>query len=551
MQSSKKDSIHCKVKSVVVVYVLADTFAGELQLSKCEYSALEHRHKRLERQHRELQDLASVYSEIIRGFSAIDSQAVSVDQLQAEAGREGLRVKALEAELLKPIIREVGSLQALISQTNTMRTLIDMLNPTQHSKAGGLRELESFVSDLRTIRDTLNRTRDSRGLVGLAAEVQDLIYSKQKLSELASEVGGPSGLREKASKYERLTKAFTDVQNTSTLQRPVASKAFANGENTSTLHRPAASKATMNPARALMISATPLESDPDRDLYEPPPPVAKSNQRTGPNSTPLGTCQDQPPDSSLKRKPKTSATGESAKRPRVNIDRASALVQSSLPLTVAVKARTQAADSQIAEPFLDLSNNTNKEGQASSHKARPGSSQPESGSRTIESGGPGTQVHAASMPDWKHANARSVDVGFAPAAGALRYPSPPPGPDVESHTDISLRPVRFTPVSSQKSRDSGGAWTALQAVAAAQADPHLNPTTIWTDYLRHAIAVWIGFPDASAAWDVSPLCGLKKNPQIPGDLLAYLTERLSRLIPRSKYSTYETLAPSHNSCILR
>lgn len=83
-----------------------------------------------------------------------------------------------------------------------------------------------------------------------------------------------------------------------------------------------------------MISAMPLEYDPDRDLYEAPPPVAKPSNKTGSNNTPLGAPQDQPPEALKRKGPENSTSSMPAKRPRVDVGRASALVQASLPAGV-------------------------------------------------------------------------------------------------------------------------------------------------------------------------------------------------------------------------
>lgn len=626
---------------------LTNTIAGELQLSNFEYSALKDRYKRLERQHSELQDLASAYSECIRGFSATNGQTVSIDQLQAEAGREGLRAKALEADVLRPLVRETGGIQALISQTSTMRTIID--------KAGGLRELELFVSDLRTIRDTLDELRGSRGLLGLPEEVRDLLESKQQLDGLASEVDGPNGLREKAAKYEKLTKAFADEQNASTIRRP------------------AISDAAMNPARARMISATPLDTDPNRDLYEAPPPVAEPNNRTGSNNTPLGALQDQPLAFTLKRKnPENPASSIPVKRLRVDVGRASTVLQASLSASVGkstnpaaghenssgkqsgVNLRAESTSSthfeaterkdgnalfisgvnveeeamallaaedwpgivnlqkikhffvahfnsyaemwaalervaadvkntrggpnkpsvkvfnergkpgrfadvtvdvHIPESLLGRSSNVEIEGKPSSC---PFASEVEGRSVKTDTLDAAIQAHTAApptkMPDWMRTEVRFGHVGFSSAAGAPRYSSTPTAQDVESHADARLGPVRFSTdvpslpaFSSHASGIVGGAHTALQPVVAVPADPRLDRMTILKDFL-HAVAFWVGTSDAPTAWDAYQL---KRNFQIPGDLLASLTGQLSRLIPIAKYSVYETMAPNHDTCILR
>ncbi|KAF3045133.1 hypothetical protein E8E12_009636 [Didymella heteroderae] len=517
-----------------------DSLKGELQLSNFEYSDLEDRYKRLERQHSGLQDLASAYYEVISGVSATNAQGVSIDQLQAEAGREGLRAKALEADMLKPLVRETGGLQALISQTKAMKKLID--------KAGGLRELEIFVTDLRTIRDTLDKLRGSRGLDSLAAEMRDLLQSKRKFDGLASEVDGPYGLRDKAAKYEKLSKAFADVQNTFTPQKP------------------SASNAAMNPARARMIFSTPLETDPDRDLYEAPPPVAKPNNRTGSNNTPLGASQDQVPESSLKRKgPESSASSMPAKCPRFDVGHR--VVRPMIPSgkragTAGIIAQTQAVSVHVSDSPLGQSNIRENGGQTSPLEARANANDDESRCAKTDTVGFGRHMQTApappKMPDWMRTDVRFRNVGFASVAGASRHSSTPPAQDVEIHADARLRPVRLSTTgstlaafSSRKSGNFDEAQTALQAVAAVPADPRLNQMTIRKAYLRHTVALWVGSSDSSAAWGAHQLYGLKRDFQIPVDLLACLTGELSRLIPMSKYNEYEKMTPNQDTCILR
>ncbi|KAF2631726.1 hypothetical protein BU25DRAFT_445804 [Macroventuria anomochaeta] len=548
----------------------ADSLRNELQLSTFEYSALEDRFKRLERQHSELKDLASAYSEVIRGFSPVDGQTVSIDQLQAEAGRDGLRAKALEADVLRPLIREAGGLQALISQTHTMRTLID--------KAGGLRELEQFVSDLRTIRGTLNELRGSQGLIGLASEVRDLLTSKQTYTDLQSELHGPNGLRTKAARYEKLMQAFVDVQTVTSFQQRnatalTASRATGNVRDLSPNshsqpargQQPLAGSAMMNPARARLISATPLESDPDRDLYEAPLPIAKPNNKTGSNSTPLGTPQVQPAaqlanqaerSSNPKRKgPDNAVPSVPAKRPRVDLGRASALVQASLP--VANNSSTARAPGPSKFSFIQTG--------AAAFKTRAQSNRSESAGTVTEDAGSRPQVHTAlappKMPDWMRGDVRFGDVGFASTPGAQTptYSSTPLRQDADPHTDTRSGPVRFStssstqhlPFSTRDQGDGSGAQTALQAAAAVPLDPRYNQLSIWKDYLKHPVAFWTGASDATAPWDAFQLYDLKRNFQIPGDLLASFTGGLSKHMPIAKYSAYEMMAPNHNTCILR
>lgn len=578
---------------------------------------------------------------------------MSIDQLQAEAGREGLRAKALEAGVLRPLIRETGGLQALISQTNTMRVLVD--------KAGGVRELELFVSDLRTIRDTLGELRGSRGLLGLAAEVRDLFKSKQQLDGLASEVDGPNGLREKVAKYERLTKAFVEVQNMRTLAKPVIDNA------------------AMNPARARMITNTPLEADPNRDLYEAPPPVAKPN-KTGSNNTPLGTPQDQPPSArlaqgsrefsiqharkasprrrrsrnsplaglfvsqsgqlfgsvagqkvSLSKRPGVrsqilfeNGTASSALREPIERKESNALFISGVKDEeeaiglLAAQDRPKIEKIQNIKHFFIAHFNSNSEMRAALERvpagvknARGGPTKPSvkifndrseasmSVAKTVDvynsdslldcpsivdvEGLPSSLPHAGGtagrtaktdavdsviqmhtkpspmkMPDWMRTDVHFGRVGFSSAAGIPRYSSTPPAQDGDFHTDTRLGPVHFLtevtslpPLSSHTLGKVGEAQTALQAVAAVPADPCWDQMTIWKDFLRHDLAFWVGSSDASAAWDAYQLYNLKRNFQIPGDLLASLIGELSKSMPIAKYSVYEKMAPNRNTCILR
>lgn len=495
---------------------------------------------------------------MIAGFSPAEGQIVSIDQLQAEAGRDGLRAKALETDVLRPLIRGAGGLQALISQTNTIRSLID--------KAGGLRELEQFVSDLRTIRDALDELRDSRGLVGLAAEVRGLIQSKQKHAELLSEVNGQNGLRARAAKYEKLAHAFADLQTNTTPQHP------------------SAGNVAMNPVRARMISARPLEADPDRDLYEAPLLVAKPNNRTGSNNTPLGTPQVQPDKLSLKRKaPANTPSSTPAKRPRVDVGRASVLVQVSLPATASssvdqltgpknppgkragtagVKARTQAVSVRATDSLLGQSNTTNTQGKAASLEARPHASQAqgESAKVGIVYSGPKVQTRPppTKMPDWMRPDVRFGDVGFVASAGALGCSSTPPGQDTGPHKDVRSEPVRLPtnklslpPASSaNKLQRSSEEQTPFAPISAGLYDAQLDALR---KFLKHPIALWVGSADGYTTWDAYQSYDLKRDAQVPDELLAFLLCEFAKHIKLGTpaCSRFEQMVPSSSTCILQ
>ncbi|KAJ4992372.1 hypothetical protein SVAN01_02081 [Stagonosporopsis vannaccii] len=482
----------------------------QLQLSKLEYSALHDRFKKLQQQHSELQDLASAYREVIRGSSSVHDPTTPIDQLQVEAGRDGLRAKALEADVFRPLVREAGGLQALITQTNTMRTLI--------TKAGGLRELEHFVSDLRTIRDTLDEFKGSQGLVGLASEVRDLLTKKQICTELQSEVHGANGLRAKAAKYEKLVRAFNEVQSDTSFQRSTSNST------------------AMNPARAQMISATPLEADPDRDLYEAPPPVEKPNNKTGSNNIPLGTPQVQ--SSSKRRKSESAAASIPEKRLRVELKQASALMQASLPAAINKSAIGGSCQSNVAMTQADIA--------AFNSHAWSSLIQGENNLTGLVGSQPRTQTAAAPpkrtgrmRPDTRYA-----DVGYLSTSGMPKYSSTLPDQDTQPHLDAKSDPVPFAArVSIQPplflpDQPGSGAYMALRPAAASVApiDPRYNQ---------------VGASNTSAAWDAYQSYGLKKGFQIPGDLVATFVAELSSRIPIAKYSAYEAMAPNHDTCILR
>ena len=543
---------------VGVTSELTHMITGELQPPIAEYSALEDRFKELERRHSELQDLTSAYSEVIRGFSPTDGLAVSINQLQAEAGHDGLRMKALETDVLRPLIREAGGLQALISQTHTMRTLID--------KAGGLRELEQFVSDLRIIRDTLDELKGPQGLIGLAFEVRDLLKNKQSHTELQSEVDGPKGLRVKAARYDKLMQAFADVQTFTWSQQRNATNNIHNAPSNShgqsaTNHQPPAGSATMNPARARMISATPLEDDPDRDLYEVPPSKAQRCNKTGSNNTPLGTPQVQPTvqlanqtanSSTLKRKgPEDTTSSAPAKRPRVDLGRVSALVQASLPTT----AKTSMGRGSGQPKATGIQAGT------ATFKTRAQSTGGESEGTIVGDAVPSSQVQAAvvlpKMPDWMRSNVRFGDVGFTSASGARtsRYSSTPSSQDAEPHADIQPGPARLhaNKLNLPPSFSTANPENDIGGLPVPQWGPGSTGIQLSAlkAFFKHPVALWVGSTDGYTTWDACQSYNLKRAAQIPDGLLVFLLGELAKRINFGNASTYKQMAPSRSTCIAR
>ncbi|KAJ6203459.1 hypothetical protein J3E72DRAFT_401976 [Bipolaris maydis] len=283
---------------------------AQLQLASYEYETLEQRYRNLVTRHEELSKLCSAYRDVICGFSTGEEQAPSIEQLRAEAGREGMRAKALEADVLKPIIREAGGLQALVSQMQSVRSLIE--------RTGSLPELEELVSAVNLFRVGLDKVGGLQGLYGLMAEVKDLREQQLAFRETKARVDCPNGLAAKAAKYDSLMQAFSAVQATEE-------------------HTAPAGTATINPARATLIASVPLEMDPYRDLYEAPR-VEKPRNKTGSNNIPLGPARahgrttsqiDEQP--SLKREPLENMEEIISKRPRVDLERFSTQIKRSMP----------------------------------------------------------------------------------------------------------------------------------------------------------------------------------------------------------------------------
>jgi hypothetical protein len=284
-----------------------------LELASYEYTDLEVCHKKLTEQYRDIRTLCSTYDDVIHGYALREEQTASIEQLRTEAGREGLRAKALEADVLRPIVRESGGLQALMSLVQSVQSLVQ--------QAGGLRELEELVSDAQLLRASVSKVGGLEGLGNLVNQVNVLRSKEQECLDLRDKMNDLDAFARKAAKYDKLMQAFTEIQNT-----PI-NVAQARPDRTEVSMAPVALPA-INPARASRITSTPLQEDPDRDLYEAPP-LCKSYKKTGSNDIPLGRSRG-PDWGRLKRKLSDAPPADVAKRPRVDIGRASVLVQTSL-----------------------------------------------------------------------------------------------------------------------------------------------------------------------------------------------------------------------------
>ncbi|KAH7080699.1 hypothetical protein FB567DRAFT_111161 [Paraphoma chrysanthemicola] len=330
---------------------------NQLKLSTYEYAALEERYRTLSGKYRELRKLASGYYDVIRGSPSYEEEDVSLDQLRIEAGHEGFRAKALEVDALRPIVRDAGGLEALTSQLQSLGWLIE--------QTGGMGELQELVEDARMLRSRVDAVGGLHSFDQLVAEVNRLRAEQQPPARLGHNPGGNDSMKVKALKYDMLQQAFIDIQRrpagsyqagpkgagpkkvkhasktvippqglpaaTSLDRAPLLSSAPPHGV-------PAQPPGAMNPDRARLLSSAPSPRDPDRRLYEPPPPPSKPTTKTGSNQEPLGPPrrarqsggQENRESDSLKRKQHEELTFTLVKRPRVDLGRASALLQPTL-----------------------------------------------------------------------------------------------------------------------------------------------------------------------------------------------------------------------------
>jgi hypothetical protein len=315
-------------------------------------------------QHNNLRQLTTAYNELIHGTSGFEEPDVGIEQLRADAGNEGLRAKALEADALRPVIRDAGGLQAVTFLTQSARALIE--------QAGSLEKLNEIVLDTTMIRLRVQQLGGLQGLDQLVTDSKLLLVEQQAFAKLTRSVGGPDGLRAKALKYDRLQQAFaaterdpggnntptnvataTSMKNSTAIERGSGIEYVKNNalppnpirkqsaKPPSSAHSTISSSefvVKMNPARAQLLSSAPNRKDPDRYLYEPrPPPVRNPGRGMSANDEPLGRPRSKEPymvtDNPvipIKRKSEGPPQANVTKRPRADLGRPSALVQATL-----------------------------------------------------------------------------------------------------------------------------------------------------------------------------------------------------------------------------
>jgi hypothetical protein len=218
-------------------------------------------------------------------------------------------------------------------------------------KAGSLKTLQRIVQDTTMFRQRFDELGGLQGLDQLVSQANTLQVKQRELAELRSDIDGPTGLKARASKYDQLQQAFAAIERSpadalAKASAPTA-KIMAKQMNTPPSSTSSATPSSdtsvkMNPERARLLSAKPHPRDPDRDLYEPrlqPPPRNLSTKADNANNIPLSRLPPLPSrfpaDRDLsgtwrKRKHDGDSQAPFTKRPRVDLGRASALLQATL-----------------------------------------------------------------------------------------------------------------------------------------------------------------------------------------------------------------------------
>jgi hypothetical protein len=520
-QTTDLQSLHSKY-STQLHAIVGNTSLGELQLSTYEYAALEERYRTLSGQHNELRRVASTYNDVIYGTSAYEDPAASIEQLRAEAGREGLRAKALEVDALRPLVRDAGGLQALTIQVESMRALI--------KQAGGLNGLKEMVMDAHMLRLRVADVGGLQGLDDLVSQVNLLRFEQREFNELKAKIDGPNGLRAKASKYDILQQAFTTVERAPTNNHTQVG-CFNAGFNSLQTARPIVvahrsspsfgASAGMHPARALLLSATPYDRDPDRDLCEPQSLGNNTKaQNTGLDHMLLGSPR------AVKRKHEDEPKASVAKRPRVDVGRASALVQATLgssSSTVAPRSNTD----QLRVPMMRSTSGSYNE--RSHHEAQGSGMRDETVRHQIQSKTIETRSKTAEKMGTTLINTRNDRL----SVDSLLGPSDDDRPTViktEFRGDQrhAAHPIGFAP---SNINNANNQFKAIAMVG---------------DY---PIALWVG-PGSRAPCDFNSN-EFKTDNQIPLGLASSLAAEMVKYIQNANVQLWNAMPPNRGTCILR
>jgi hypothetical protein len=518
-----------------VIRTLADTPADQLELSTYEYAALEERYRTLVAQHSELRKLSMTYHDIIQGSSSYESTDVGINQLRIEAGREGLRAKALEANTLRPIVRDAGGPQALVIQTQSIQALIE--------KAGGVQKLKEMVLDAQMLRLRVDQVGGLHGLDDLIVRSNLLRSERREHAELRNQVEGPEGLKDKALKYDMAQQAFAAIERGPAVERtqdghvnPASTRQQTSNKALQAPRSASLSEVAvmMNPARARLLTASPPLSDPDRDLYEPKLLVSNLSRKTGSNDVPLGRYRDvkfsanQGPVNVLGKRKHEPDSYTSTKRPRVDVGRASALLQATL-----------AASSTSSAPF-------------SSH---PGCPQAITNGFTFDNNKERNERPSQNQGTRHGFRQRVEDVQYQVAkliesrgdVETSSLASPRGGrPSVEDLLE-SVDRVRQPMVKTEDTSDDPQTSRPIDVPTAPIGDQGQGHGSTKAMVGGYPIALWVGGNSANSC---NPTDLIKAN-DIPSELANFLSTEMKKYMGNSNFKVWNAMPPNSDTCVLR
>jgi hypothetical protein len=498
--------------------ISANASSGELQLSTYEYVALDERYRTLSSRHNELRKVVSTCNDVIQGSSAHEDPAASIEQLRAEAGCEGLRAKALELDALRPLLRDAGGMQALTLQIQSIRPLVE--------QAGGLDKLKAMIMDAQMLRLEVAKVGGLQGLDNLVSQVNILRFEQREFNELKAHIDGPNGLRAKALKYDILQQAFTAIERAPTTNHTQVGH-LSTGYSSTKIARSIAqarqsspsseASAGMHPAEALLLSAKSRARNPDRDLYEP---QAFGNNTTaqhlGSNHVQIGSSR------AGKRKIEDEPKISVEKRLRVDVGRASALVQA--PLVGGSTAIPRSNADQLRIPMMRPASSSYNE--YSCHRAQ--GSDPRSDAlhhqiqtKTVETRSKTAETVGTAPIDAR--NNRSSMNDLLALSDDIR----PTVTKIECVGDQrhTVYPTSFVPKNISNANNQVKAYTMIG---------------------NYPIALWVGSRD-SIAFNTGEF---KTNEQIPHALVNSLAAEMVKYIQNANAQLWNAMPPNRGTCIL-
>jgi hypothetical protein len=520
------------------------------------------------------------YHEVIQGSASYEDADVGIDQLRTEAGREGLRAKAIEAEVLRPIVRDAGGPQALVAQTQSLQKLLE--------RVGGMQKLNEMVLDGQLLRIRVDEVGGVDGLDNFIGRSHLLDIEQQDHSELRAQVLGKHGLRNKARKYDELQKAFAAVEGGSVderspddapggiqrsqrnLAKPRWTKSHASKPITQAPRNDLSSVVAvkMNPARARLLTSTPPRGDPNRDLYEPKPPARDSSRKTGSNDIPLGRPRNGklPAEQGLtnaatgmKRKHEQEPQNIGAKRPRVDIGRASALLQASLAATGADSALVplNAGRSQATAgcPSIDNSKEHNEKpsqnsGVEQAFKQRVGDVHHRV-AEAVESRGEDVEMNGPAYPRADRSSIDNLLGTTRPARGNAGLGTEARPLDINLEWQARFNKLLEKPVvkkedtsdDPQATRSDFKASRVRDNLAAGTSDQSSTKMMVG----GYPIALWIGGSNPTSR---NPTDLVKAN-DIPPALASFLSAEMKKHLNNTDFKLWNDMKPNSDTCILR